>query len=119
MELTRQKYGYRLHVGGHDLFLTERDITELQQLIGGTRPKLEEYRWLTYDDLDGVTPEQPMTLRLAPGHFSAVRSTIDRYQKRTGRLFSLRVCEEAYIRDRSSEVRRYVLRVRNRDKTRQ
>ena len=113
MELTRQKYGYKLQVGGHDLFLTEQDIAELQQLIGGTRPQLEEYQWLTYEDLDGVTPDHPLTLSLAPEQKSRVCSTISLYQARTGRRFSLRVIDERYVRERCREVRRYVLSVKN------
>lgn len=113
MELTRQKYGYKLQVGGHDLFLTEQDIAELQQLIGGTRPQLEEYQWLTYEDLDGVTPDHPLTLYLAPEQKRRVYSTISLYQARTGRRFSLRVIDERYDRERCREVRRYVLSVRN------
>ena len=112
MELTRQKYGYRLQIGGHDIFLTERSIAELQQLIGGTRPVSDEYRWLTYDDLDQVTANNPLTLLLAPGQVQYVRSKIHLYLKRSGRSLKVRVLDEAYVRERRNEVRRYVVTVR-------
>ena len=94
MELTKQKYGYRLTIGSHNILLMENDLQELAQLLGlhgiavvepGQIELPEELEYLDKSYLRDIGVGEHRKIRVAADKVRSMYSTVYAFNQAYGR----------------------------------
>lgn len=102
MELTKQKYGYRLTIGSHNILLMENDLHELAQLLGlhgiadvkdGNIELPEELEYLDKSYLRDIGVGEHRKIRVPVDRVRSMYSTVYAFNKSYGRNLGCKVAK--------------------------
>ena len=116
MELVKTKYGYRLTIGGHDMFLTLSDLEELGRLLGlhgvaqgqSAIELPEEVAYVDKGFLLGIGKGERRIVRVPIDKIRAMYSSIHSFNDRYGRQIISKVRKHKG-RDELPQVKEYIL----------